>query len=163
MTPTTTAPVFGRVDDTSVLDQDASDVVEFTIIAYDFVPHPTTGERAEHKHVFHAIPQLPGEKVIAAFARGKNGEIHVGSLAKIILQMLVVSERDDFLDFIEDVNLTFVPEMIVECLEYLIEQASDGLPKALSSGSSRGERRAVGRTSTGGRSGRAALERETSR
>jgi hypothetical protein len=162
MSPVPHGPVFGVSDDLSEFDEDPSKVVEFSIVGYDKVPHPVTGERKETVETFHAIPAFPGEKIIAIFGRSqKRGEIDIQSLAKMVCGMILVDERDAFVDFIDSPNLVFTGEMWASVLEYLSESASNR-PKELSSGSSSGPKH-NGRTSTGGRSGRAAVGSGSSR
>lgn len=144
---------FGRVSDpTAEFAVDPDKVVEFTIVGYDAVPHPTTGERQEHQRTFHALPAIKGEKVIAAYGRGGRDEtgaptMDAHSISRLILDMLLVEERDAFLDFLEDPNLAYSGEMFSDVMDYLVESVPK-LPKGLSPGSSAGAISRGGSTST---------------
>jgi hypothetical protein len=159
------APVFGETEDFSEIDD--IEIVPFTLVGYDFVPNPTSGERKPHPKTFHAKPRLPGEKVIGMYGRAKRrGDVDIESMSKLILSMLVPEEREEFLDFIEDVNLVFIDAAVTDTVEYLVEKAIDpdgDLPKLQSRASSAGRKGRGGRTSTAVHSGRAALPRESSR
>jgi hypothetical protein len=158
------SPVFGEIADPEVeFEVDPDKVVELTLVGYDFVPNPVDGSRAPHRMVFHAVPEIPAEKVIGGFARSSGRNIDISSLSKMILHMLIPEEREAFLDFIEDPNLTFVPAMIEDTLEYLVTEATDDLPKEPSLPSSAGRKSRGGTTSKGGSTGRAVLPRGSSR
>jgi hypothetical protein len=166
------APVFGEVADVSAeFDVKPEDIVPFTLVAYDAVPHPPNDAhpdgpwRQRYTRTFHAAPKIKGEKVIAGYARGKRAEdgspmIDAHSLSRMILSMLVVEERDEFLDFLEDPNLAFAGEMFGQVMDFLVESAAD-LPKEQSDGSSGGQHGRAGLTSTGGASRPPALAHGT--
>jgi hypothetical protein len=157
-------PVFGEIaDPESEFQVDLDQVVEFTLVGYDFVPNPVDGSRSPHRRTFHAVPEIPAEKIIGGFARSTGRGIDISSLSKMILSMLIPEEREAFLDFIEDPNLTFVPAMIEDTLEYLVEKATDDLPKEPSLPSSAGRKSRGGTTSKAGSTGRAGLPRGSSR
>jgi hypothetical protein len=160
---TTQIPTFGQTDDFEEFE--GKERLPITLVGYDFVPHPTTGHREEYTLTIDVVPSLPSEKVIGAFARSeKRGQIDVPSLSKIVLSMVVPEDRERFLDFIENPDLAFTGAMFEGTIEYLMERAAEAanLPKSQLPDSSAGRKNRGGATSTGGRSGRAALPRSNS-
>lgn len=167
-----TAPIFGEVADVAAeFDEHPDDIVPFTLVAYDAVPHPADDAhpdgpwRQRYTRTFHAVPKIKGEKVIAGYARGKRADdgtpmIDAHSLSRMILSMLVNAERDEFLDFLEDPNLAFAGEMFGQVMDFFVESAAD-LPKEQSGGSSGGRHDRAGLTSTVGASRPPALAHGT--
>lgn len=141
--PSKTTPTFGVINDESELGLDYTPV-EFHLVAYDLVADPATGKRDPHTMVFHAIPDLKAERVIPALARGKGGEIAVESLGRIIMGMIVPEERDAFLDALEDPNLAYSGDMLLECIEWLVSNAANGHPTGPSSDSGTGRKKGKG-------------------